>query len=191
MRTRTVQTVIGLMSILLVAAGLGVAWWWWPNDSLPLAGAPAPDFRLADQAGHVHRLGDYHGHWLVLYFYPKDQTPACTREACHFRDDEQRLLAMGAKVVGVSLDDAASHHAFATKYHLPFTLLSDPHGTTAAAYGSLFSLGPIKFAKRRTFLIDPDGRIERVYAKVDPAQQADQIVADLHTLAIRDHATRP
>lgn len=185
------RSVIGLVSLLLVGAGLGVAWWLWPDAPLPLPGAPAPDFQLKDQNGVVHRLGDYHGHWLVLYFYPKDQTPACTSEACHFRDDQQRLLAMGAEVVGVSLDNVASHRAFIDKYHLPFTLLCDPGGTTAAAYGSLFSLGIIKFAKRRTFLIDPDGRIARVYSDVVPSEHADQIVADLHTLAINEHNYPP
>lgn len=184
------RSMVGLLSLLLVGAGLGVAWWLWPNDTLPLQGAPAPNFQLKDQAGHVHRLSDYRGHWLVLYFYPRDQTAECTKEACHFRDDQSRLAALGAEVVGVSLDDGAAHRAFAAKYHLPFTLLSDPGGTTAAAYGSLFSLGPIKFAKRRTFLIDPDGRIARVYTKVNPVAQANQIVTALHTFASREHHPR-
>lgn len=95
---------------------------------LPEVGKPAPDFQLRDQTGKPHALKDYQGKWLVLYFYPKDDTPGCTQEACSFRDDLAQLAEMGAAVVGISVDDSESHAAFAKKYHLPFPLLADRDG---------------------------------------------------------------
>ncbi|MEJ2509530.1 MAG: peroxiredoxin [Gammaproteobacteria bacterium] len=181
-----------LVTTVLIALVLGIAvaaWALWPRERAAAdsknalqAGDPAPDFRLADAEGKVHRLSDYRGHWLVLYFYPKDDTPGCTTEACHFRDDIAALQALGARVVGVSLDDAASHRAFSAKYHLPFTLLSDPDGKTVAAYGSLFKLGPLAMARRHTFIIDPEGRIAKVYRDVAPKQHAVEIIAELKRL---------
>jgi len=176
---------IGLIGLVLVIA-VG-AWALWPrggqaSHSGPRAGDPAPDFELSDANGRVHRLSDYRGHWLVLYFYPKDDTPGCTTEACHFRDDIAAIQALGARVVGVSLDDADSHRAFSVKYHLPFTLLSDPDGKTVAAYGSLFKLGPIAMAKRHTFIVDPEGRIAKVYRDVVPKEHASRIIAELKRL---------
>ncbi|MFZ5659757.1 MAG: peroxiredoxin [Pseudomonadota bacterium] len=157
----------------------------------PLApGQPAPDFALRDQHGQVQRLADQRGHWVVLYFYPKDDTPGCTREACRFRDDLHALRALGAVVLGVSLDDSDSHARFAAKHQLPFPLLADPGGNTARAYASLWSLGPIKFAKRRSFLIDPAGRLARIYRKVAPDRHSQEIIADLRALQ-QGHAPRP
>jgi len=174
--------VIGLALAIAVAA-----WAFWPrggqaNGSGPQVGEPAPAFALRDPNGQVHHLADYRGHWLVLYFYPKDDTPGCTTEACHFRDDIAAIQALGAQVVGISLDDADSHRAFSVKYHLPFTLLSDPDGKTVAAYGSLFKLGPIAMAKRHTFIIDPKGHIAKVYRDVVPKEHAAQIIAELKRL---------
>lgn len=145
-------------------------------------GASAPAFELVDQNGRVQRLEDYRGRWVVLYFYPKNDTPGCTTEACAFRDDILELQALGAKLLGVSLDDAASHARFAEKYGLPFPLLADVGGTVAQAYGSLFSLGPLRFAKRHTFIVDPEGRLARIYRDVDPALHSDQVIADLRAL---------
>ncbi len=145
-------------------------------------GQPAPDFNLPDQQGRHHALADYSGRWLVLYFYPKDDTPGCIREACQFRDHHQRLLEREAVVVGVSLDSTASHQAFGEKYRLPFPLLSDPDGEVARRYGALFKLGPLRFARRHSFIIDPKGRIARMYRKVEPDAHARQVLEELRAL---------
>jgi peroxiredoxin Q/BCP len=145
-------------------------------------GTAAPDFQLVDQAGKPHALKDYRDHWLVLYFYPKDDTPGCTTEACSFRDDYLEIKALKAMVVGISLDDSASHEAFAEKYSLPFPLLADPGGDTAKAYGSLWKLGPIRFARRHSFIIDPQGVIRKIYRDVDPDSHSRQIIDDLKRL---------
>lgn len=149
---------------------------------LPKAGQDAPDFNLPDQDARQHKLADYRGKWLVLYFYPKDDTPGCTQEACAFRDDIHQLLALGAEVAGVSLDDSASHAIFAQKYHLPFPLLADKNGEVAARYGVLFNLGLFKVARRYTFLVSPQGKISKVYDKVETSRHSAEIVADLKQL---------
>jgi len=145
----------------------------------------APGFELLDQHGAKHRLEDYRGSWVVLYFYPKDDTPGCTREACAFRDDYLVLKRMGVTVLGVSLDDVSSHAEFAAKYHLPFPLLSDGAGETARRYGALTSLGIVKFAKRHSFIVDPEGRIARIYRDVAPRTHSDEIIGDLKSLGAR------
>ena len=115
----------------------------------PKVGEPAPDFSLPDQNGQTHKLSDYRGKWLVLYFYVKDDTPGCTEQACKYRDDIHQLSELGAQVVGVSVDNTASHADFAKKYSLPFPLLADGKGETAARYDSLRGDGSL--AKRNTF----------------------------------------
>ncbi len=142
----------------------------------------APAFELKDQHGETHTLEDYRGRWVALYFYPKDDTPGCTTEACAFRDDIFKFKAKNIAVIGVSLDDVASHAEFAEKYHLPFTLLSDADGSTAKRYGVLRNFGLVKVAARETFLIDPEGRIARHYRKVDPDTHSAQVLGDLDTL---------
>jgi thioredoxin-dependent peroxiredoxin len=149
-----------------------------------VTGEMAPDFQLMDQNGKVHQLSAYRGQWLVLYFYPKDDTPGCTKEACEFRDEYERLTQTGVVLLGVSLDDIESHQAFAAKYHLPFPLLSDANGEIAKRYGSLFQLGPLKFAKRHSFIIDPEGWIVRAYRDVDPKTHSEQVISDLKTLGV-------
>jgi thioredoxin-dependent peroxiredoxin len=146
---------------------------------VPKAGQAAPDFNLPDQHGKLHKLMDYSGKWLVLYFYPKDDTPGCTQEACFFRDDLVQLTALGAEVAGVSLDDSSSHAAFAQKYHLPFPLLADKNSEVAARYGVLMNLGLFKMAKRYTFLINPQGRISKVYDSVETSRHSKEIIEDL------------
>jgi peroxiredoxin Q/BCP len=148
-------------------------------DAMPQAGDAAPAFRLQDQNGHWRSPADYRGHWLVLYFYPKDFTPGCTTEVCTFRDDVAKLRQAGASVVGVSLDDAKSHADFAAKYHVPFPLLADTDRKTAIEYGVLTSMMGKQYAKRTTFLIDPEGRIAKVYVDVDPKANSSQVLADL------------
>jgi peroxiredoxin Q/BCP len=151
-------------------------------SAAPSDGDAAPAFRLQDQKGHWHSLGDYEGRWLVLYFYPKDFTPGCTTEVCAFRDDIVALRKAGAEVVGVSLDDVASHADFAKKYHVPFPLLSDADQDAAKRYGVLAQHGDMTYARRETFLIDPHGRIAKHYPDVDPEKNVKQVMADLATL---------
>lgn len=153
-----------------------------PALAAPEVGGPAPAFELPDQQGDMHRLGDYAGQWVVLYFYPKADTPGCTTEACAFRDDIFAFKKLGAKIVGISLDEVKSQKDFAEKYSLPFTLLSDPDGTVAEAYGVLSNWGVMKFAKRETFIIAPDGTIARHYQDVDPDTHSTQILKDLKSL---------
>jgi peroxiredoxin Q/BCP len=148
----------------------------------PEPGQPAPDFALPDQQGQLRRLADWRGKWLVLYFYPKDDTPGCTTEACNFRDDWLQLQAQGAEVVGISVDSSAAHAAFAQKYKLPFPLLADAKGEVAARYGALSDWLVIKLAKRYTFIISPEGRVAKVYRSVDTAKHSAQILADLQQL---------
>ena len=145
-------------------------------------GQIAPAFRLPDQAGKMHRLSDYRGQWVVLYFYPKDDTPGCTTEACSFRDNISAISAKGAVVLGISVDNSDSHAEFADKYHLPFPLLADKGGKIAQQYGSLLNLIVIKVAKRHSFIIDPKGRIAKIYRDVSPASHVTEIVKALEEL---------
>lgn len=149
----------------------------------PKPGDTAPDFRLVDQNGTIRSLSDFSGQWVVLYFYPKDDTPGCTKEACSFRDDLTTLEKLGAKVVGVSVDDSDSHSKFASKYHLPFPLLADADGKVAESYGALTNLLLLKIAKRYTFLIDPKGKVAKVYLSVDTSRHSQEIVDDLKKLS--------
>jgi peroxiredoxin Q/BCP len=149
---------------------------------LPKVGQAAPDFSLPDQNGATHSLKDFSGKWLVLYFYPKDDTPGCTKEACAFRDDLHKLTEMGAQVVGISVDDTKSHAEFAQKYHLPFPLLADSDKEVAARYGVLMDIVLVKVAKRYTFLIDPQANISKVYDKVDTSHHSQEIIDDLSKL---------
>lgn len=143
----------------------------------------APNFSLQDSEGKMHSLKDYTGKWLVIYFYPKDDTPGCTTEACSIRDARDELVALGAEVVGVSKDDASSHEKFKAKHTLNFTLLSDPEGAMINAYGAW---GKKMFGKegilRRTFIINPEGIVVKVYGRVTPLGHGDDIVRTLKEL---------
>ena len=152
------------------------------SGELPEVGKPAPDFNLPDQNGKLHVLKDYRGKWLVLYFYPRDDTPGCTQEACAFRDDLQQITALGAQLVGVSVDDSSSHAEFAKKYHLPFPLLADQTTETAARYGALMNLVFVKVARRYTFLIDPQGNVGKIYLSVETSRHSKEIIEDLQKL---------
>ncbi len=152
---------------------------------LPEVGKPAPDFNLPDQNGKQHTLQEYRGKWLVLYFYPKDDTPGCTQEACAFRDDLNLITELGAQVVGVSVDDSNSHAEFAKKYHLSFPLLADKTTETAARYGALMNLMFLKVARRFTFLIDPQGNINKVYLSVETSRHSKQIIEDLQKVSAK------
>jgi len=148
----------------------------------PKIGQPAPNFKLPDQNGKTHTLNNFRGKWLALYFYPKDDTPGCTEQACKFRDDLHKLKALGANVVGISVDNTTSHAKFAREYNLPFPLLADNNGETAAQYDSLLDLVIVKFAKRNTFLIDPDGRIAKIYLSASTSRNSIEVIEDLKKL---------
>jgi len=168
--------------LALAAAGISIYWAAAGAADIPQPGQPAPAFSLPDQNGKLHALSEYAGKWTVLYFYPKDDTPGCTKEACSFRDDLHQLENLGAQVIGVSVDDSDSHAKFAQKYHLPFPLLADKSGKVADSYGALTNLGLIKIAKRYTFLISPDGKIAKVYQSVDTSRHSQEIIDDLKLL---------
>ena len=142
-------------------------------------GEQAPDFKAKDQTGTEVQLADFKGKKLVLYFYPKDDTPGCTKQACTFRDDLHQLTDLGAEVVGVSVDNASSHADFARKYHLQFPLLADHQAEVALRYHSLIDLGMFKFARRPTFLIDPQGNIAKIYLSASARRNANEVITDL------------
>ena len=154
--------------------------------SMPNVGDPAPEVALPDATGTVHRLSDQRGRWTVLYFYPKDDTPGCTVEACEFRDANDTIVERGADVWGVSPQGAASKRAFRDKFGLPFTLLADEQHEVAEAYGSWVekkNYGKTYMGMARTtFLVDPDGRIARVWPKVKPEGHAADVLAALDEL---------
>lgn len=137
---------------------------------LPLVGSRAPAITLPDQNGKAHSLVDYFGKWILLYFYPNDDTPGCTKEACAIRNVYADFNALHAVVLGVSFNSAESHTAFAEKYHLPFTLLADTEQKAREAYG---------VEKRTSFLIRPDGTIAKVYEQVKPETHAAEVLDDL------------
>jgi len=151
-------------------------------DQAPEVGKEAPDFNLQDQNGEWHDLEDYRGTWVAIYFYPKDDTPGCTTEACNFRDNIYAFKAIGASVVGISVDDVESHKEFSGKYKLPFTILADEEGETAQAYGVLRDWKLIQIASRQSFLVDPDGVIVKHYEDVNPDTHTQEVLADLEAL---------
>jgi len=143
----------------------------------------APDFSLNDSENTTHTLADYKGKWLVLYFYPKDETPGCTAEACSLRDARDTLAEMGAEIVGVSRDEPSSHEKFKAKHSLNFTLLTDPDAEAMNAYGAW---GKKMFGKegvlRKTFIINPQGYVVKVYGRVTPIGHGDAVIEDLAIL---------
>ncbi len=152
-------------------------------DEVPAVGSMAPGFLLPDQNGREVSLDSLRGKWLVLYFYPRNDTPGCTEEACSFRDDMAQLTALGAQIVGVTIAEAASNAEFALKYHLPFPLLADKEGAVARRYGAFSDWMVIRLARRYTFLIDAQGKIAKTYLKVDTSKHSAEIIADLKQLS--------
>lgn len=144
----------------------------------------APNFTLQDQDGQTHTLSDYAGQWLLVYFYPKDDTPGCTKEACNFRDGITKFKEKGVAIVGISKDTVDSHKKFVAKYHLNFPLLSDESRETIKAYGAWTERGFMGHPGilRNSYLINPEGEIVKEYKKVKPEQHADDILADLEAL---------
>lgn len=162
------------MFIAIVAAALAF------GGNMPKAGDKAPDFSLPDQSGKIHKLTDYHGKKVVLYFYPKDDTPGCTKEACSFRDNFAEFKKAGIEVLGVSVDDEKSHTKFAEKYDLPFTLLADKDKKVVVSYGvwGEKEMYGKKYmgTNRVTFLIGGDGKIVKVFDKVKPDEHAKEVL---------------
>ena len=142
----------------------------------------APSFKLRDSTDQWVDLNSFKGKWLVIFFYPKDDTPGCTKEACNFRDNYSLIKSIGANIVGISLDGSSSHQKFSAKHGLPFMLLTDPSGTVTKAYGALFQFFCIRLAKRHSFIVDPSGLIRKEYRSVNPATHSDQIIKDLEFL---------
>jgi peroxiredoxin Q/BCP len=166
-----VRTLAAVLTLACLPASVAAA---------PEVGKPAPEFRLQDQDSKWHTLADHKGKWVVLYFYPKDDTPGCTTQACTFRDDIFKFRAAGATVLGVSVQDVASHAEFAKKYSLPFPLLADMDKKVAATYGVLTSYPVIgEVAKRDTFLIDPEGVVVKHYPGVKAAENSAQVLAEI------------
>lgn len=173
------------MATLLCGLAFGTAAFAADEPSAPKPGEPAPAFRLQDQNGNWQTLEQYRGKWVVLYFYPKDFTPGCTTQVCAFRDDQTQLRAAGAQVLGVSLDDVKSHAEFAAKHKVRFPLLADTDKQVAKRYGVLSSKLGFEYARRDTFLIDPNGGIAKHYENVDPAANVKQVLTDLAALQNR------
>ena len=142
-------------------------------------GEKAPNFSLQDQNNVTHTLSDYEGQWVVLYFYPKDDTPGCTTQACDFRDAVKRIIASKAVLFGLSLDSVRSHKLFAEKYNLPFSLLADETREVSELYDSLSSF--FKVANRNTFIIDPEGNIAKIYLSVNPKTHSEMVLNDLNS----------
>ena len=166
--------IVSFLSGLLILGGVSV------NALEP--GQPAPDFTLTDQKGQTQTLSKMKSKWVVLYFYPKDETPGCVAEACSFRDNIVAIKAKNTAVWGVSVDNTESHEKFAQNHQLAFTLLADPGGKVAQKYGSLRNLIVFKIAKRHSFIIDPQGNIAKVYRNVNPKKHVAQILEDLQAL---------
>jgi peroxiredoxin Q/BCP len=163
--------------------------------TMPVPGDLAPDFALPDESGTIHRLADQRGRWTVVYFYPKDDTPGCTTEACAFRDANDDLVARGATVWGISPDGAASHRRFREAHRLNFPLLSDEDHAVAEAYGAWVEkerqgkryMG----VQRSTFLVGPDGRVAEAWHRVSPEGHAQEVKAALALAQARAAGQRP
>jgi peroxiredoxin Q/BCP len=174
-------------SMLVFALGAATPAAWCASATL-VPGTLAPAFRLPDQNGKWITLAEQRGKWVVLYFYAKDNTPGCTTEACDFRDNNPAFSALGAVVLGISVDDVASHRGFAAEHHLPFPILADSDKQVSREYGVLHKpLGLMELARRETFIVDPQGIIVKHYRDVDPAGHSKQVLADLRALQAAAH----
>jgi thioredoxin-dependent peroxiredoxin len=142
-------------------------------------GDTAPELKLKDQHGKLVFLRDYAGRWVVLYFYPKDDTPGCTREACNFRDESERLAPFNVQVLGVSVDSRESHQNFARKFKLNFPILADPTKKITRAYGALAFY---RLARRMTFIIDPHGKIRKIFRSVNLKMHVEEVAQALTEL---------
>ena len=179
MRLRVMIVVFGLA--IAAAASLTAADS--PAAATPSVGAPAPTFTLTSDEGKPTKLEDFRGKWVVLYFYPKDFTSGCTLEAHNFQEDLAKYQAANAVIVGVSVDTADSHKSFCAKEGLNFRLLSDPDAKVSTTYGSVMEYEGKKLSARNTFLIDPSGKIVKVYTGVKPATHSAEVLEALASLS--------
>lgn len=171
---------IALISILIVAAlAVSVSAM---TSELPAVGAPAPTFKLVTNEGKEASLSDFQGQWVVLYFYPKDFTSGCTLQARNFQRDLEKYKKAGAVILGVSVDTAESHKDFCAKEGLNFKLLADIGAKVSEQYGSVMEYNGMKLSARNTFIIDPKGKIAKVFLKVGPAGHSDEVLAALAAL---------
>jgi peroxiredoxin Q/BCP len=173
---KTPATIITLGALMLMAMGAD------ETQNRPGAGSTAPEFSLATSDGSQVSLKDFKGKWVVLYFYPKDMTSGCTIEAKNFQRDLAQYDKSGAVILGVSVDSPDSHKEFCTKEGLTFKLLADPGGKVSAQYGSTMDYKGTTMAARNTFLINPEGKIAKVYTGVKPAEHSEQVLKDLAEL---------
>ena len=178
---RTIATAAATLLLSLTALAADTA----APTPPPEAGAAAPNFTLPSQEGSKVSLDQFHGKWVVLYFYPRDFTTGCTLEAHNFQRDLEKFEKKNAVIVGVSVDSVDSHKSFCTKEGLNFKLLSDTEHNVVQEYGSLAEYKGVPIALRNTFLIDPEGVIRKVYLKVKPAEHSEELLADLDTLQAR------
>src|SRR3984893_9551323 len=173
-RNTVLSVIIGLGTLGVMAAA--------ETQQQPDVGKPAPDFSLTAGDGSQLSLKDYRGKWIVLYFYPKDFTSGCTMEARNFQRDLAKYEQSGAVVLGVSVDSAQSHKDFCAKEGLNFKLLADPDAKVSTQYGSTMDYKGAMMAARNTFLINPEGKIAKVYTGVKPAEHSEQVLKDLAEL---------
>ncbi|PYQ66206.1 MAG: peroxiredoxin [Acidobacteria bacterium] len=176
---------LGMIAVTRAALGAGVALLAGERlDRKPrrAVGSPAPDFSLTTNEGHPASLKDFRGKWVVLYFYPKDFTGGCTLEAHNFQRDLAKYEKANAAIVGVSVDTAESHKSFCAKEGLAFKLLSDPDAKVSTQYGSVMEYNGAKLAARNTFVVDPQGKIAKVFTGVKPATHSDEVLSALTAL---------
>jgi len=166
---------------LLVITSIAAMPWTSPGE-VPAAGTAAPTFKLVTNEGKEASLSDFKGRWVVLYFYPKDFTSGCTLEAHNFQRDIAKYEAANAVILGVSVDTAESHKSFCAKEGLNFKLLADIGGKVSEQYGSTMEYNGATYSARNTFIIDPQGKIAKVFVKVSPAGHSEEVLAALATL---------
>ena len=176
MKTSLLSAIVGFITLGLMQGADT------QTQTQPAAGSAAPDFSLATSDGSQVSLKDFKGKWVVLYFYPKDMTSGCTMEAKNFQRDLTQYDKTGAVILGVSVDSADSHKQFCSKEGLTFKLLADPGGKVSAQYGSTMDYKGTTMAARNTFLINPEGKIAKVYTGVKPAEHSEQVLKDLAEL---------
>src|SRR5579871_2731162 len=169
-RIATLVVAVGLVPLMMFAA------------SVPSVGSLAPDFTLTSQEGTPVTLKDYRGKWVVLYFYPKDFSSGCTIEAHNFQRDQPLYQQRNVVVLGVSVDSSDSHKHFCTKEGLNFKLLADMDHKVSSAYGSLTNLGLVKFASRHTFIINPEGKVAKIFTEVNPNKHSEEVLTALAEL---------
>lgn len=168
------------LTLIFIASTL-----WLPfasSHAILTVGDKAPNFTLPDQDSIAHTLSNYQGQWVVLYFYPKDDSPGCTTQACDFRDAVDRIIDSKAVVFGLSVDSVESHKEFSNKFNLPFSLLADESGKVSKAYDSLRDFFVFKLSKRNTFIVDPSGNVVKIYLAVDPSTHSQMVLDDLSSL---------